>query len=68
MIADLGLMRLIFSWEWPVCLQIGPLGWLPLAVAVVASTPPSAGIHLHLVFSPHFPPPTSAQTRATRKQ
>lgn len=53
-LADIGLMRLILSWEQPVCLQRVPLGWLPLVVAVAASTTPSAEIHLHPLFSPHF--------------
>lgn len=59
MIADLGLMRLILSGEQPVCLQTGPLGWLPLVVAVAASIAPSARIHLHPVFSPLPTPPST---------
>lgn len=68
MIADIGLMRLIFSWEKTVYLQLGPWRWFPLLVAVAASTTPSAEIHLHLVFSPPLLPPTLAQSLVTRKQ
>lgn len=68
MIADLGLMRLIFPWEQTVYLQLGPLRGFPLPVAVAASTTPSAETHCHLVFSPHLLPPTFAQSLVTRTQ
>lgn len=46
---------------------VGPLGWLPLAVAVAALTTPSAGTRLHPVFAPHLPP-RFAQTIVIRKR
>jgi hypothetical protein len=36
MLADIGLVILMFSWEQPVYLQVGPLQWLPLVVVVEA--------------------------------